>query len=140
MSFPSPWGPYPFSISDNIQRYITLTESDNSCPNAPSGTTPFTVSIEREDTESGFTERGTVMLDDDGVIKAFCNPNKRKSWGYTLTNMVGQFNLEGGSTSGTWKGDSTTETDGGPTGTEGVWQAGGTDEPFPQHDHKRAHA
>jgi hypothetical protein len=139
MSFPSTWGPYPFSISsDETPRTITLNQSSNACPNAPSGTTPYTVTIAREGSEG--SERGTVMLDDDGAIQCFCNPNKRKSWGYTLTDLSGQFSVEGSETSGTWNGDSTTETDGGPTAAEGEWSAGDPGAPFPQHEHKRAHA
>jgi hypothetical protein len=131
MSFPSKWGPYPFSIDlDSIPRTITLNESGNSCPNAPSGTTPYTVTITREGASG--SERGTVMLDDDGVIKTFCNPNKQKSWGYALTGLTGQFDADGSSTEGTWSGESDRTT-------EGQWQAGGPGKPFPQHGHK-AHA
>jgi hypothetical protein len=132
MSFPSEWGPYPFSIDlDSTPRTITLTQSGNSCPNAPSGTTPYTVSIAREG--SSGSERGTVMLDDDGEIKAFCNPNRHKSWGYNLTDMTGKFNAGGTSTDGNWTGEQTTTT-------EGTWSAGGSKEPFPQQGQKRASA
>jgi hypothetical protein len=139
MSFPSTWGPYSFSISsDETKRTITLTQITTSCPNAPSGTTPYNVSIAREG-DSG-SDRGTVMLDDDGTIQAFCNPNRHKSWGYTLTGMGGQFDPAGGSTDGTWKGESDGSSDGGPTGTEGTWEAGGPGQPFPKkHEHKHGH-
>jgi hypothetical protein len=137
MSFPSVWGPHPFSIdTDAIPRHITLTQSTAACPKVPSGT-PYTVSIRRDDgsEDSSFTPRGTVMLDDSGVIQGFCNPLKYKSWGYPLTNMTGKFDAEGGATKGSWTGDESKS-----NVIDGQWSAGGGGETFPHHhEHKHGH-
>jgi hypothetical protein len=129
MSFPSDWGPYPFSIStDEKDRYITLTQISTACPNSPSGTTPYSLAIEGDDRNDAPTIRGTVMLDDDGVVKAFCNPLGGKIGGYEWHTMTGQFDADGGETNGKWTGDD-------PTTTEGTWAAGGGGEPFPKGAH-----
>jgi hypothetical protein len=135
MSFPSVWGPYPFGIStDTHPRHITLTQTTVPCVSIPSGT-PYAVAIRRDDSadDSSFTQRGTVMLDDNGVIQGFCNPLKHKSWGAVLTNLVGQFDPEGSATKGTWTGDGSQP----DVIIDGTWQAGGPGEPFGHpHEHK----
>jgi hypothetical protein len=70
-----------------------------------------------------------LTIDDSGKILTshFTDKFGDRDW----SSIVGSFGLlpPGGSISSA----------GNPAGTDGVWESGGG-EPFPQHEHKRAHA
>jgi hypothetical protein len=131
MPFPAQWGPYPFSISsDKILRLVTLTQTTGSCPSVPTGT-PYTVLVARDD-GSKPTDRGKVMLDDNGVIQGFCNLIGNKIGGHLWKKMTGQFNADGSESDGDWGDDSEPN-----IVISGTWAAGGGGEPFGQHrEHK----
>jgi hypothetical protein len=130
MSFPSVWGPYPFSISsDKISRLLTLTQTTDACPNVPSGT-PYTMAVARDD-GSKPTVRGTVMLDGDGGIQGFCNLLGSKIGDHVWKNMSGQFNADGSTSEGEWNDGNALNI------ISGQWSAGGGGEPFGRHpEHK----
>jgi hypothetical protein len=134
MSFPSEWGPYPFTIStDTLARHITLTQTTEPCTNVPSGT-PYRMLVRRDDGSGGPTPtlRGIVMLDDNGVIQGFCNLLGGTIGGHTWKHMTGKFNADGSSTSGGWNADSQPDVI-----INGSWGAGGGGEPFGHHHDKK---